>query len=269
MVLVEEIQDDEPQATELASAQEPPASKAPSSDAKPANSGLKKGFLSDAAILNQHLYPPEGSPEGVVAPETHKAHQEHAYNEKVNGMMNRGADPDAWPKPEWYNPDWPKGCQYNSPGCNLEEFGNSSHPTEMHKNMVRNNERWNAVFDTEATTLRLSFLQLTDEDVAAVCEALKKNNVLKELDLSYNKIQDTGIQTLVGALANGKAAPNLEELRVYKNEFTDLGSVMLTQGLTVFRKKLKVQVEEPNYSGFSEKFKQPEPNQASQTSEMD
>lgn len=263
--------DEEPKAAELASAQAPPASKAPSSDAKPADSGLKKGFLSDAAILNQHLYPPEGSPEGVVAPETHKAHKEHEYNQKVNGMMNKGANPEDWPKPEWYNPDWPKGCQYNSPGCTLDEFGNSVHASDMHKNMVRSNERWSEVYKTETTSLRLSFLQLTDEDVAVVCEELKKNTVLKELDLSYNKIQDTGIQTLVGALANGKCAPNLEELRVYKNEFTDLGKVMLTQGLSVFRKKLKVQVEEPDYAGLGKSFKEPTPAPASEMapSEMD
>lgn len=257
MVLVEEIEDDEPQATELSSAKAPPASKGPDSDVKSADSGLKKGFLSDAAILNRHLYPPEGSPEGVVAPETHKAHMEHDYNEKVNKMMNRGANPEDYPKPEWYNPDWPKGCQYNSPGCTLEEFDSSGHQTDMHKDMVRNNERWTSVFDPEVKSLRLSFLQLTDEDIAVVCEQLKKNANLKELDLSYNKIKDTGIQTLVGALANGKAAPNLEELRVYKNEFTDLSVVMLTQGLTVFRKKLKVVVEEPDYSGLGKTSKEP------------
>lgn len=263
MVLVEEIEDDEPQATELASAKEAPASKAPESNAKKANSelgsSLKKGFLSDAHYLNRHLYPPEGSSEGVVAPETHKAHQEHAYNEKVNDMMNRGAkNPEDYPKPEWYNPDWPKGCQYNSPGCTLDEFAASGHQSDMHRDMVRNGERWNAIFDPEAKELRLSFIQLTDEDVTVICEQLKKKDNLKELDLSYNKITDTGIQTLVGVLANNKnACPALEELRVYKNEFSDLGAVMLTQGLKVFRKKLKVVVEEPDYSRFSKEFKEP------------
>merc|ERR1712146_428187 len=96
---------------------------------------------------------------------------------------------------------------------------------------------------------------------------------LKELDLSYNKIKDQGIQTLVGAICKG-AAPNLEELRIYKNEFTELGECMLTKGLQVFRKKMKITVHEPDYSGFAKKEetpaeKAPQPAATSAESEMD
>merc|ERR1711918_332781 len=92
-------------------------------------------------------------------------------------------------------------------------------------------------------------------------------------DMSYNKIKDVGVQTLVGAMCKG-AAPNLEELRMYKNEITHLGEVMLTQGLQVFRKKLKIVVEEPDYSVYGKKKenpteKGPEPAVTSAESEMD
>merc|ERR1719335_1356334 len=123
----------------------------------------------------------------------------------------------------------------------------SGHASDIHKGMVQNNDRWKAIYNQDAEQLRLAFIQLTDEDVAEVCEQLKKMDKLKELDMSYNKIKDTGVQTLVGAMCKG-AAPDLEELRMYKNEFTHLGECMLKQGLQVFRKKLKIVCEEPDYS---------------------
>jgi len=269
MVLVEEIVEDEQKAEEVSD-----KAKA-SSDSKAEKTKIKKGFLNEAAEKGQELYGPEGSSEGHVAPETHKAHAEHKMNEDLNKGMNRGADPEAgWPKPEWYTPEFPKGCQYNSPGCNMSDMEQSGHASELHKNMVQSNDRWKAIYNHEAEQLRLAFLQTTDEDLAEVCEQLKKMDKLKELDLSYNRIKDHGVQTLVGALCKG-AAPNLEELRIYKNEFTHLGECMMTQGLQVFRKKLKIVVHEPDYSGFKKPEtpaetpaeKAPEP--AAGASEMD
>jgi len=266
MVLVEEIIEDDQKAEDL-------SDQAKASSDKTQKTQIKKGFLNQAAEKGQELYGPEGSSEGYVAPETHKAHAEHKMNDDLNKGMNRGADPEQWPKPEWYTPEFPKGCQYNSPGCQLYDMDQSGHPSDLHKGMVQNNDRWKAIYNHEAEQLRLAFLQVTDEDLVDVCEQLKKMDKLKELDMSYNKIKDTGIQTLVGAICKG-AAPNLEELRIYKNEFTHLGEVMLTQGLQVFRKKLKIVVEEPDYSAYGRKEetptqKVPEPTATSAESEMD
>jgi hypothetical protein len=270
MVLVEEIIEDEQQAQDSSDK----AKASSDSDGKQQKT-IKKGFLNAAADKGEELYPPEGSNEGKVAPETHKAHAEHKMNEDLNKGMNRGADPEQWPKPEWYTPEWPKGCQYNSPGCHLFDMEKSGHPSDLHKGMVQNNDRFKAIYNTDATELRLAFLQTTDEDMVEVCEQLKKLEKLEELDLSYNKIKDAGVQTLVGALCSKGAAPNLKELRIYKNEFTNLGEVMLTQGLQVFRKKLKIVVEEPDYSGGYGKAaakaveKAPEPVANSAEDEMD
>lgn len=98
--------------------------------------------------------------------------------------------------------------------------------------------------------MRLSFMSLTDEDLAELLPLMKGNKDLVELDLSHNNIKDAGVQALVGALANG-AAPNLRELRLYSNEFGELGQTMLTQGLPVFRKKLEVQWKEPSWKSMS------------------
>lgn len=269
MVLVEEIVEDEQKAEDLSD-----QGKASSESDKTAQkTQIKKGFLNGAADKGEALYPPEGSPEGHVAPETHKAHAEHKVNEDINKGMNRGADPDQWPKPEWYTPEWPKGCQYNSPGCHLFDMEKSGHPSDLHKGMVQNNDRFKAIYNTEAEELRLAFLQTTDEDLIEVCEQLKKMDKLKELDLSYNKIKDTGVQTLVTALCKG-AAPNLLELRIYKNEFTNLGEIMLTQGLQALRKKLKIVAQEPDFQRFAKQAestteKAPEPIASSEASEMD
>eukprot|EP00913_Durusdinium_trenchii_P020797 g19537.t1 len=135
---------------------------------------LSKGFLEKAK--EKPLYGPEGSSEGKVDPNTHKAHAEHKMNE------------DAL-----------------APGV---------------------------------TSMRFSFLQATDEDL---------EEDVTELDLSHNSIKDTGVQALVAALASG-AAPKLRELKLYSNEFGQLGETMLTQGLPVFRKDLKVQWQEPSWA---------------------
>jgi len=236
MVLVEEIESDD---EVPAPVQEVEAPK-PKADAV-----LKRGFLDTPAA--EALYPPEGSPEGVVAPETHKAHTENKMNEDLNKKMNRGAeDNNGVEAPHWYTKEYPKGCQYNSPGCTLEELETSTHSCELKKSLTRGT-RWEESTAKGLTAMRLSFMSINDEDIADLVEKLKGNKDITELDLSHNSIKDAGVQALVGALAN-KAAPNLKELRLYKNEFGDLGQTMLTQGLPVFRKKLKVQWQEPSYA---------------------
>lgn len=242
MVFVEEIEDDEPVA-------ELPARGKGAGDAGGAaevkkDPALRRGFLAESS---ESLYGPEGSPEGVVAPETHKAHTEHKLNKDMNEGMNRGAkDNNGLGRPEWYTPDWPKDCQYNSPGCTLGELEGAKHASELHRDSVRQGERWEEAMSGTATIMRMSFMGLNDEDMEAVVERLRGNDTVTELDLSHNKIKDLGVQTLVGALANGMA-PNLQELRIYSNEFGDLGRTMLAQGLKVLRKSLKVTFLEPSY----------------------
>merc|ERR1719359_2040810 len=143
MVFVEEISDDEAEAKEVAPQE--------SADAKAkAEPALRRGFLDKAS---ESLYPPEGSPEGVVAPETHKAHTEHKMNENLNDQMNRGAkDNNGLEAPPWYTKEYPKGCQYNSPGCTLEEMETSTHGSELKKQMTRG-ARWEEATATGTTAM--------------------------------------------------------------------------------------------------------------------
>ncbi|CAE7555385.1 unnamed protein product [Symbiodinium sp. KB8] len=194
------------------------------------------------------LYGPEGSAEGKVDPNTHKAHTEHKLNQDLNAGMNRGAaENNGIERPPWYTKEWPKDCQYNSPGCTLDDMETSAHKSDIHKDMVRASARWHDALAPGVQSMRFSFLQATDEDLAEVIEKLKGNEDVTELDLSHNHIKDAGIQALVAALSSG-AAPKLRELKVYSNEFGKLGETMLTQGLPIFRKNLQVQWKEPSWA---------------------
>jgi len=88
-----------------------------------------------------------------------------------------------------------------------------------------------------------TFLSLTDEDVEEMIRILRDKDV-ETIDLSYNKISDVGVQMLTGALTNG-GFPNLREIRMHDNEYTELGSTILTQGLKVLRKGLTVHITDP------------------------
>eukprot|EP00747_Dinoflagellata_sp_TGD_P162004 gnl/TRDRNA2_/TRDRNA2_179135_c0_seq1.p1 gnl/TRDRNA2_/TRDRNA2_179135_c0~~gnl/TRDRNA2_/TRDRNA2_179135_c0_seq1.p1 ORF type:complete len:287 (-),score=64.76 gnl/TRDRNA2_/TRDRNA2_179135_c0_seq1:125-985(-) len=236
MVLVEELFDDDDDAQQ----QQQQAAPVP---AAPTKSAMQKGFLEKA---HDPLYGPEGSKEGYVAPETHKKHQEEKMNKELNDGMNKGAkDNNGIERPPWYTKEWPKDCQYNAPGCHLDPLETSRHASELHRDMTRNSMRWNEQLAPGVTSMRMSFMQVCDEDVEDIVNHLKGNEAITELDLSHNRIKDIGVQTLVGALANG-AAPNLKELRIYKNDWGDLGKTMLTKGLPVFRKKLAIVSEEPS-----------------------
>jgi hypothetical protein len=236
MVLVEEIiEDDEPVKASS------PCMTRPKEEVSPPTK-LAPGFLERA---EKPLYGPEGSPEGHVSPDTHKAHAENKMNEDLNKGMNRGAkENNGIERPPWYTKEWPKDCQYNSPGCALSDLDTSGHPSQMHQDMVRGSSRWHENLAPGVKTMRLSFCQCTDEDLSELLPHLKGNEDLTELDLSHNHIKDAGVQALVAALAGG-AAPKLRELRLYSNEFGELGQTMLTQGLPVFRKKLQVHWKEP------------------------
>lgn len=235
MVLVEEVDDEVP--TGRQELREP----------KKEATKLKPGFLDSA---KDGLYGPEGSPEGVVSQDTHKAHMEHKMNEDLTKGMNRGAeDNNGHQRPEWYTREWPKDCQYNAPGCELSEMKESKHASDIHRDMVQSNTRWQEALEPGLKIIRLSFVSMTDEDLKKLCEHLKGNEDITELDISHNKINDIGVQALVASLAGG-AAPNLKELRIHSNEFGALGTTMLSQGLKVLRKKLTVVYEEPDYSKY-------------------
>lgn len=242
--MVEEIESDEEVEVPVPKKEEPVEQEKGYPKAK--EPAMRKGFLDNISEA-EPLYPPEGSPEGVVAPETHKAHNENKMNEDLQDQMNRGAkDNNGIEPPEWYTKEYPKGCQYNSPGCTLEPMEKSTHGSEMKKQMIRGT-RWEENTAAGLTAFRLSFMSIVDEDIDDLVKILKGNTDLTELDLSHNSIKDVGVQTLVGALANG-AAPNLKELRLYSNEFGSLGETMLTKGLPVFRKKLTVHWKEPSWA---------------------
>lgn len=233
MVLVEEL------------AEEEPTMPAAEETEKPSKTKLKSGFLEAA---KEPLYPPEGSSEGKVAPETHKAHTEHKLNKELNQGMNRGAeDNNGYDRPAWYTKDWPKDCQYNSPGCALDELPTSAHESELHRQHARSSERWTEAMKPGVQALRLSFMQVKDEDLPEILERFRGDGQVTEIDLSHNHIKDAGVQAIVAALASG-AGPNLKEIKLYSNDFGELGQSMLTQGLPVFRKKLTVHWKEPSWA---------------------
>jgi hypothetical protein len=248
MVLVEELAEDEAvTANEWGRVKNVEEETKENSMPTPSQPALSKGFLQKE---HEPLYPKEGSAEGKVSADTHKAHDENKMNEKLNDGMNRGAvDNNGHERPAWYTKEWPKDCQYNSPGCVLEDLQTSAHSSEMIKEMTRKSNRWTEVMAPGLTSMRMSFMSVCDDDIRDLIAHLKGNEAVTELDLSHNQIKDKGIQDLVGCLANG-GAPNLKELRCYKNEFGELGTTMLTKGLSVFRKKLTIIHQEPTIPKF-------------------
>jgi hypothetical protein len=244
MVLVEELSDDEVEINHVTKENIRNSENNENCDSSEKKEpALKRGFFDKA----EPLYPPEGSPEGQVAPETHKAHTEHKLNQEIGDQLNRGAkENNGYERPHWYTKDYPKDCQYNSPGCDIQEMPTSVHANELMKDYLRG-ERWQEATKKGLSCMRLTFMSICDEDIPEIVERLRGDEDVKELDLSNNKIKDKGVQVLVGALANG-VAPNLRELHLYSNEFGELGQTMLTKGLAVFRKKLEVHWKEAKWA---------------------
>ncbi|CAD7927060.1 unnamed protein product [Amoebophrya sp. A120] len=204
---------------------------------------VKKGFLNKEN--RPELYGPEGSEQGKV---TEKQKQQWAtddLNREQNKKQGLGAYDSDFDKPKWFTSEWPSNCQYNNPGCNVDAMKKSAHESTLHQDVIRKSDRWQEAISNPQGEIRLSFLGMRDDDLIELVNALRSNETVEHLDVSFNHLQDTGVQHLVSALAQ-KALPALKELRIYKNEFTKLGKEML-KGLKFLRKDVQVLIEEPEY----------------------
>jgi len=214
---------------------------------KKKKSGVKAGFLNDPK--RESLYGPEGSVQGHVSKEQQKKWQEKDVNDKMNQDMGaapkKGQD-DEDEKPPWYTNQWPRHCQYNNPGCDLDPLDESKSKSDFHMKNLRDNARWQKLVDGTDKEIRLSYNSIPDDMIQEICDILKKNENVEFLDLSHNEICDAGIQTLVGELAGGMC-PKLKELMVYNNKFGELGRMMLEKGLTAMRKGLQIHVDTPEW----------------------
>ena len=210
---------------------------------------MQKGFLNDKD--RQTLYGPEGSGEVRLTEEQKRRMDEnemqHKANKQMHDMMNRGGGSEVAP---WYNSNFPKGCQYNSPGCALEELKQSVHASPVHVKLVCDSQRWKEVVECRGLTeVRLPYCSLKDSDLPMLFEKIieNHNDTLRVLDLSCNDLMDAGAQIIAVALSKPGAVPHLEELRIFSNKMGKLGETILLSGLSVFRKKLQVTLQTPEY----------------------
>ena len=207
---------------------------------------MRAGFLNENPTT---LYPSSGSGECSLSDEQKQKQQEnernHIANKSIDEMMNRGGGDTA----PWYTSNFPKGCQYNSPGCDMSEIGKSSHSTGMHRELLTRSDRWLNIIEgpCDLKEIRLLYSSLKDTDLPELINAIKEkhNLTLEILDLSCNELNDFGAQIIAGALATN-LAPNLKVLRVFGNKFTKLGKVVL-DGLKLLRKCLLIELEKPVY----------------------
>ena len=213
---------------------------------------LKQGFLNDKE--RPTLYGPEGSGEVSLSDAQKRKMDEnefqHKANEKMHDMMNRGGGGEVAP---WYNPNFPKGCQYNSPGCSLSDFETSSHSSELHRSLLSKSSRWQELISSSSTNgldeIRLPYAGVKDTDLDEIFTAIKyyHNESLKILDLSMNDICDAGAQLIASRLCVLHTAPNLSELKLFGNKIGELGKTSLFQGLKVLRKNLSISIETPDF----------------------
>eukprot|EP00927_Polykrikos_kofoidii_P017367 TRINITY_DN17901_c0_g1_i1.p1 TRINITY_DN17901_c0_g1~~TRINITY_DN17901_c0_g1_i1.p1 ORF type:complete len:437 (+),score=86.43 TRINITY_DN17901_c0_g1_i1:91-1401(+) len=119
--------------------------------------------------------------------------------------------------------------------------------------------------DPEA--LWLSGLGVTDSDIEAVnIGILRGGSSLTALDLSHNAIGDAGIQRLATAFAKG-ACPKLKDLWLGGNEFGEMGSQILTSGLSALRRDLTIHVGENVVPRPTDSAAQAVPQQQSEVGE--
>ena len=206
---------------------------------------MQKGFLKEAS-----LYGPGGSSECTLTHEQRKRIEEndfqHKSNAKLNQMLNRGGEGEVAP---WYTPEFPKGCQYNAPGCSMAGLASSEYSSDLHRQLLHNSSRWQEFKAAgNLKEVSLAYSSMKDDDIDELIATIRSNHndTLISLDLSCNNIMDSGLQKLVTAFVTG-CAPKLKELRLFENKFTNLGLVTVTQGLSVFRNDLLVVLDTPSY----------------------
>ncbi|XP_073722027.1 NLR family CARD domain-containing protein 3-like isoform X2 [Misgurnus anguillicaudatus] len=82
----------------------------------------------------------------------------------------------------------------------------------------------------ESRSVHLSYCNITYEDCVALTSALRSNpSQLRELDLSYNKLRDSGVKLISDVLKNPDC--KLEILKLERCNITDEGCVALTSAL--------------------------------------
>jgi hypothetical protein len=115
---------------------------------------------------------------------------------------------------------------------------------ELHRKTVgKKYYAYTAGGNTEAK-VSLSCSSINDEDLADVIKVLQQDDIVEELDLSFNDIKDSGLQQLCAALGSG-AGPRLKKLRITHNQISDMAKRMLT-GLKFVRKTLEIEADGPD-----------------------
>jgi hypothetical protein len=92
----------------------------------------------------------------------------------------------------------------------------------------------------------LSCCSIDDKDLEPVIQILKmpdRGHPIKHLDLSFNSLEDGGLQQLCAALGGG-ACPNLLTLKLNHNvKLSDKVSKQMLKGLSLLRKKVEVTID--------------------------
>ncbi|XP_036448158.1 uncharacterized protein LOC118822939 [Colossoma macropomum] len=102
-------------------------------------------------------------------------------------------------------------------------------------------------------TLRLCKCNLTAESCAVLASALSSNSGLRELDLSKNELQDSGVKLLCAGLENPHC--KLEKLELEKSSITDEGCAALASALKLnpsYMRELNLDWNELGESGVKE-----------------
>lgn len=98
--------------------------------------------------------------------------------------------------------------------------------------------------EEDQANVSLSCCSIDDVDLEPVLGILKseRGNAITTLDLSFNSIEDGGLQQLCAALGGG-AAPNLKVLKLGHNvKLSDKVSKMMLKGLKCIRRTVDVQM---------------------------
>lgn len=207
--------------------------------------GMKRGFLNDES--REAIYGPEGSSQGHVSEKQKQEWTKHEMDKDINKKTGFGAYNSDHDKPHWFTSEWPSNCQYNNPSCDLRPLVTSKHESDLHQRIVQENDRWKKVIEQHADLEEycLSFVGVKDDDVRILLEKTGRSTSVRHVDLTFNHVQDAGLQLLAGKLGMN-SWPKLERIRLYKNEWTGKGEEVI-RGLRFLRPKLMIEMDEPEY----------------------